>query len=144
MRYPPSTLPRGPLLVKIAPDLNESELDDVLDASVAMGIDGIIATNTTVGRDGLPAYAQQLKGGLSGAPLTAKSTTVIRYIHQRTQGKLPIIGVGGIMSPRDAIEKINAGATLVQIYTGMIYYGPGLVRHINKAMHATFRRHEPT
>jgi dihydroorotate dehydrogenase len=133
----PSQPKRGralPLLVKIAPDLNESEIDDVLDAIAVTGIDGIIATNTTIGREGLPSYAQNLKGGLSGAPLTAKSTEVIRTIHARTQGALPIIGVGGIMHPADAIEKINAGATLVQVYTGMIYYGPTLARDINRAV----------
>jgi dihydroorotate dehydrogenase len=125
---------KKPLLVKIAPDLNEAELDDVLDAIAMAGIDGVIATNTTIGREGLPSYAQSLKGGLSGAPLTTRSTEVIRYIAKHTLGKLPIIGVGGIMSPRDAIEKINAGATLVQVYTGMIYRGPAFIRQINKAM----------
>ncbi len=129
---------KKPVLVKIAPDLNEAELDDVLDAITLTGIDGVIATNTTIGREGLPSYAQNFKGGLSGAPLAARSAQVIRYIHTRTQGALPIMGVGGIMSPRDAIEKINAGATLVQIYTGMIYYGPSLVRDINRAI-PTFR-----
>lgn len=122
-----------PLLVKIAPDLSEGEIDDVLDAIAQAGIDGVIATNTTLARAGLPAYAQSLKGGLSGAPLTARSTEVIRYIAKRTLGKLPIIGVGGIMTPRDALDKIDAGATLVQVYTGMIYAGPGLVREINKS-----------
>ena len=131
---PPGRGKALPLLVKIAPDLNEAELDDVLDAIAATGIDGIIATNTTIERDGLPGYAQQLKGGLSGAPLSARSTAVIRYINQRTQGKLPIVGVGGIMHPRDAIEKLEAGATLVQIYTGMIYYGPSLAKDINCAV----------
>ena len=125
---------RKPLLVKIAPDLSEDEIVDVLGAITATGIDGVIATNTTLGREGLPAYAQPLKGGLSGAPLTAKSTQVIRTISKHTHGKLPIIGVGGIMSPADALAKLDAGATLVQIYTGMIYYGPALVRDINRAM----------
>jgi len=125
---------RKPLLVKIAPDLSEDEIVDVLGAIAATGIDGVIATNTTLGREGLPAYAQPLKGGLSGAPLTAKSTQVIRTISKHTHGKLPIIGVGGIMSPADALAKLDAGATLVQIYTGMIYYGPALVRDINRAM----------
>ncbi len=123
-----------PLLVKIAPDLTESELDDVLDAIVQTGIDGVIATNTTLARAGLPEYAQSLKGGLSGRPLTTRSTEVIRYIAKRTLGKLPIIGVGGIMTPRDALDKLDAGATLVQLYTGLIYAGPGLVREINCAM----------
>ncbi len=122
-----------PLLVKIAPDLSESEIDDVLDAIAQTGIDGIIATNTTLAREGLPSYAQSLKGGLSGAPLTARSTQVIRHIAKQTQGKLPIIGVGGIMTPQDALAKLDAGATLVQVYTGMIYAGPGLVCDINKS-----------
>jgi dihydroorotate dehydrogenase len=138
LQPPPNPPPKKgralPLLVKIAPDLNKAEIDDVLDAISLAGIDGIIATNTTVGREGLPSYAQSLKGGLSGAPLTAQSTEVIRYIHARTLGKLPIIGVGGIMSPQHAIDKINAGATLVQIYTGMIYYGPALTRDICRAI----------
>ncbi len=128
---PPSSVP---LLVKIAPDLSESEIDDVLDAIAQTGIDGVIATNTTLSREGVPSYAQALKGGLSGTPLTARSTEVIRYISKRTAGKLPIIGVGGIMTPRDALDKLDAGATLIQLYTGMIYAGPGLVRETNRAM----------
>lgn len=130
----PSSIVMLPLLVKIAPDLSESEIDDVLDAIAQTGIDGVIATNTTLSREGVPSYAQALKGGLSGAPLTARSTEVIRYISKRTEGKLPIIGVGGIMTPRDALDKLDAGATLIQLYTGMIYAGPGLVREINRAM----------
>lgn len=122
-----------PLVVKIAPDLSEGEIDDVLDAIAQTGMDGIIATNTTLARDGLPDNARQLKGGLSGAPLTNRSTEVIRYIAKQTLGKLPIIGVGGIMTPQDAIDKFAAGATLVQVYTGMIYAGPSLVRDINKS-----------
>lgn len=122
-----------PVLVKLAPDLSESEIDDVLDAIAQTGIDGVIATNTTLAREGLPSYVQSLKGGLSGAPLAARSTQVIRHIAKQTQGKLPIIGVGGIMTPQDALAKLDAGATLVQVYTGMIYAGPGLVRDINKS-----------
>jgi dihydroorotate dehydrogenase len=129
-----SLSPRVPLLVKIAPDLTESEVDDVLGAIALAGIDGIIATNTSVGREGLPARCQELKGGLSGAPLRARSTDVIRYIARRTAGKLPIVGVGGIASPDDAIEKLDAGASLLQVYTGLVYAGPGLAKHINRAL----------
>ena len=125
---------RVPLLVKIAPDLTEGEIDDVLAAISSTGLDGIIATNTTVGRSGIPDRYRNLKGGLSGAPLRDRSTAVIRYIAQRTEGKLPIVGVGGIASARDAIEKLDAGATLLQVYTGLIYAGPSLVQQINRAL----------
>ena len=122
--------PRLPLLIKIAPDLSEREMDDVIAAAESYGLDGIIATNTTVSRDGLPSHAKNLIGGLSGVPLRARSTEVIRYLAARTQ--LPIIGVGGITCAADALEKIGAGARLIQIYTGLIYSGPGLVRQINQ------------
>ena len=126
--------PRKPLLVKIAPDLTEGEIDDVLAAISLAGIDGIIATNTTIGRSGIPARYHDLKGGLSGAPLRDRSTAIIHYIARRTEGKLPIVGVGGIASARDALEKLEAGATLLQVYTGLIYAGPGLVQQINRAL----------
>jgi dihydroorotate dehydrogenase len=126
--------PRAPLLVKIAPDLTESEIDDVIAAVTARGVDGVIATNTTVSRAGAPARAADLKGGLSGRPLKARATEIIRYIAQRTGGRLPIIGVGGIASAADALEKLRAGACLVQIYTGLIYAGPGLARQINAGL----------
>ncbi len=122
-----------PLLVKIAPDLSEAEIDDVLDAIALSGFDGIIATNTTIGREGLSEKYQNLKGGLSGAPLRDRSTAIIKYIADRSEGKLPIIGAGGIVEPRDAIEKLEAGATLVQVYTGLIYSGPSLVKQINRS-----------
>lgn len=125
---------RVPLLVKIAPDLTEGEIDDVLAAISLAGIDGIIATNTTIGRSGIPARYHHLKGGLSGAPLRDRSTAIIHYIAQRTAGQLPIVGVGGIASARDALEKLEAGATLLQVYTGLIYAGPNLVRQINRAL----------
>jgi dihydroorotate dehydrogenase len=125
---------RVPLLVKIAPDLNEAEIDDVLDAIDRSGFDGIIATNTTIGREGLSEKYQNLKGGLSGAPLRDRSTAIVRTIANRTEGKLPIIGVGGIIEPRDAIEKLEAGATLIQVYTGLIYSGPSLVKQINRSL----------
>jgi dihydroorotate dehydrogenase len=123
-----------PLLVKIAPDLTEVEIDVVLAAIESSGFDGIIATNTTIGREGLSGRYQNLGGGLSGSPLRDRSTAVIRYIAQRTHNKLPIIGVGGIVDPSDAIDKLEAGAKLIQIYTGLIYAGPGLVKQINQAI----------
>lgn len=121
--------PRVPLLVKIAPDLDESEMDEVLAAATACGVDGLIAVNTTLSRNGLPAEARSLPGGLSGEPLRARATAVIRYLARRAD--LPIIGVGGILCAADALEKLDAGATLVQIYTGLVYAGPGLVHDIN-------------
>ena len=126
--------PRKPVLVKIAPDLSEAEIDDVLAAIDLAGIDGLIATNTTLGRGGVPDRCRDLKGGLSGSPLSARSTEVIRYVARRTQGRLPIIGVGGIMDAAGAVEKLQAGATLLQLYTGLVYAGPSLVRDINRAL----------
>jgi dihydroorotate dehydrogenase len=129
-----SLTPRVPLLVKIAPDLTEGEIDDLLSVVVARGVDGVIATNTTVRREGVPECAAGLPGGLSGLPLKARATEVIRYIAGRTGGQLPIIGVGGIASAADALEKLRAGASLVQVYTGLVYVGPGLVHQINKGL----------
>ncbi|HSD82335.1 MAG TPA: quinone-dependent dihydroorotate dehydrogenase [Anaerolineae bacterium] len=128
------SLPRVPVLVKIAPDLTESEVDDILGAIELAGVDGIIATNTTIERAGVPARYRDLKGGLSGKPLRDRSTAMIRSISRKTDGKLPIIGVGGVMNPQDAIEKLEVGARLVQIYTGLVYAGPGLVKQINRAL----------
>ena len=121
---------RVSLLVKLAPDLTESELEDALGAIQAQGLDGVIATNTTISREGLRSPLGREAGGLSGQPLTARSTAVLKSIVQMTGGRLPVIAVGGIMSPGDAAEKLDAGAALVQIYTGLIYAGPGLVKHI--------------
>ena len=125
--------PRLPVLVKVAPDLDEAEIDDVLAAVSGAGLDGIIVSNTTTSRDGAPG-GEKLPGGLSGAPLMARSTAMLRVIARRTHGRLPLIGVGGIMTPEDALSKIRAGAWLVQVYTGLIYAGPGLVRAINRAI----------
>lgn len=125
--------PRLPLLVKIAPDLSETEMDAILEAVLANGVDGLIATNTTSSREGVPV-ARDLPGGLSGAPVRERSTAVIRYLATRTQGRLPIIGVGGILRAADAIEKLQAGAWLVQVYTGLVYTGPSLVREINREL----------
>jgi dihydroorotate dehydrogenase len=129
-----SLTPRVPVLVKIAPDLSEQEVEDVLGAIELAGVDGIIATNTTIGREGIPDRCRDLKGGLSGQPLRARSTAVIRSIASKTNGKLPLIGVGGVMNPRDALEKLDAGASLVQVYTGLVYVGPSLARQINRAL----------
>ncbi len=127
-----------PILLKISPDLNFSQIDEVLEIVSETKIDGIIATNTTTGRYNLSEDDQKIKrignGGLSGKPLRERSTEIIRYIFQKTNGMLPIIGVGGIMNAEDAIEKLKAGASLVQIYTGFIYEGPQLVKRINKAV----------
>ena len=127
-----------PILLKIAPDLNRAQLDDVVTIVMEAGIAGIIATNTTIAREGLHTPADELEkigaGGLSGAPLRPRATEVIRYLHQQTGGKVPIIGVGGIASPRDVQEKLDAGASLVQVYTGLIYEGPGLVKKLLKAL----------
>lgn len=129
---------KKPVLIKISPDLDDQQIDDVISIARDYGIDGIIATNTSVSRDGLKtgpeAVSEMGSGGLSGSPLRERSTAVIRYIHDKTGGQLPIIGVGGIMTPEDALEKLDAGATLVQVYTGFIYEGPGLVKKINKAI----------
>lgn len=121
---------RVPLLVKLAPDMSESELEDALGAIQAHGVDGVIATNTTLSREGLRSPLGKQAGGLSGLPLTARSTAVVKSIVRMTAGRLPVIAVGGIMSPGDAVEKLEAGAVLVQIYTGLVYAGPGLVKQI--------------
>jgi dihydroorotate dehydrogenase len=126
--------PRVPVLVKIAPDLGEQEVEDVLSAIELAGVDGVIATNTTIGRGGIPAPYRDLKGGLSGLPLRDRSTAMVSCIARKTNGKLPIIGVGGVMNPLDALEKLEAGARLVQVYTGLVYTGPGLVKQINRVM----------
>ncbi|RMD52207.1 MAG: quinone-dependent dihydroorotate dehydrogenase, partial [Candidatus Thermofonsia bacterium] len=118
--------PKRPLLVKIAPDLDDRELDDILTAVSDTHIDGMIATNTTIQRVGLHSSRQSETGGLSGRPLKEKSRQIVAAIHQRTQGKLPIIGVGGIETADDVKAMLDAGASLVQIYTSFIYHGPSL------------------
>ncbi len=125
-----------PILLKIAPDLANEQLDDIVEIVQQTGIAGLIATNTTIGREGLVS-GDALKseaGGLSGKPLRLRSTEVIAYLHKKSNGAFPIIGAGGIHSPQDAIDKINAGASLVQLYTGFIYEGPGLIKRINKQL----------
>lgn len=125
-----------PIFLKIAPDLNDSQLDDIIDIVNTSKIAGIIATNTTVSRNGLTypqTYISEIgMGGLSGKPLTKRSTEVIRYLKQKSGHSFAIIGVGGIHSADDAIEKLEAGADLIQLYTGFIYHGPKLIRDINK------------
>lgn len=129
---------RKPILVKISPDLNPHQIDDVIELVETHGMDGIIATNTTITREGLntdPIKIEKIgDGGLSGQPIRELSTEIIRYISKKTGGKMPIIGVGGIMNAEDALEKIEAGASLVQVYTGFVYEGPAIVRRINKAI----------
>ena len=125
-----------PILLKIAPDLSNDQLLSIIDVVTKTSIDGIIATNTTIQRKNLKSSKNITteSGGLSGAPLTNRSTEVIRFLHESSNGKIPIIGVGGIMNPNDAIEKIKAGASLVQLYSGFVYSGPSLVRQINKTI----------
>jgi dihydroorotate dehydrogenase len=126
-----------PLLVKIAPDLSSDELDDTLTIIQDNGVDGVIATNTTIDRSSVSGDVRASeKGGLSGAPLRARATQVIHQIYRRTDGRLPIIGVGGIASAQDAQEKLDAGASLVQFYTGMIYEGPGLAKRVVEGLSA--------
>jgi dihydroorotate dehydrogenase len=121
---------RVPVLVKLAPDLSDEELDDAVGVILDTGMDGIIATNTTLARDGLQSAHQVEAGGLSGKPLTGLSDLVLSKVVKRVAGKVPIIGVGGITTPDDAIRKLDLGATLVQLYTGMVYTGPQLVKAI--------------
>lgn len=126
--------PRVPILIKIAPDLSFDEMDGVVDAARDVNLDGIIATNTTVSREGAPSYARAWGGGLSGAPLRARSTEIIHHISEYTRGEFPIIGVGGVSDAESALEKLRAGATLVQVLTGLVYEGPGLVKQIHQAL----------
>ena len=124
-----------PILLKVAPDLNHQQLDEVIDIVSKTKIQGVIATNTTVTRENLESNYQTIgNGGLSGAPLKNKSTEVIRYLAQKSNKAFPIIGVGGIFTAEDALEKLEAGADLVQVYTGFIYEGPSIARKINKAI----------
>jgi dihydroorotate dehydrogenase len=127
-----------PLLLKIAPDLVDSQLDDIIEILKETKLDGVVATNTTISREGLSTNNSEVQaignGGLSGKPLAERSTEVIRYLRQKLGPNFPIIGVGGILSTEDALEKLRAGADLIQIYTGFIYEGPGFVKQINKAI----------
>lgn len=129
-----------PVLLKIAPDLTNDQLDDVIEILLLTKTDGVIATNTTISREGLNTAEDVVKqmgsGGLSGAPLTKRSTEIIRYLRTKLGANYPIIGVGGIMTPTDALEKLDAGADLIQLYTGFVYEGPGLVKRIKESIAA--------
>lgn len=127
-----------PVLLKVSPDLNDKQLDEVIEIVAATKIDGVVATNTTITRTGLTTDKKTVdeiaNGGLSGQPIKNRSTEVIRYLAQKSGKAFPIIGVGGIFTPEDAIEKLQAGADLVQVYTGFIYEGPMIAKRINKAI----------
>ncbi|MGG5487075.1 quinone-dependent dihydroorotate dehydrogenase [Gaetbulibacter sp. PBL-D1] len=123
-----------PILLKIAPDLTDEQLLDIIDIVKVTKIDGVIATNTTISRGGLQSDNKTEVGGLSGKPLTQRSTDVIRFLSEKSQKAFPIIGVGGIHTAQDALDKLEAGADLVQLYTGFIYEGPKLIKDINKAL----------
>jgi dihydroorotate dehydrogenase len=127
-----------PILLKIAPDLTESQLDDIIEIVQSTHIEGVIATNTTISREGLSTNNKRIEeignGGLSGKAVQEKSTAVINYLNQKSNGKLFIIGVGGINGSNEAKKKLNAGASLIQVYSSMIYEGPSLVKKINKSL----------
>jgi dihydroorotate dehydrogenase len=123
-----------PILVKLAPDLSDEELDDALDVIVGTGMDGVIATNTTYGRNGLHSKHQEENGGLSGQPLQARSEAVLDLVIKRLEGRLPVVSVGGIMNPEDARRRLDAGAALVQVYSGLVYAGPGFAKQIVQAL----------
>ena len=125
-----------PILLKVSPDLPHQQLDEIIDYCMRSGVDGIVAGNTTRSREGLTISQEQIdkigNGGMSGAPIRKKNLELVRYISEKTKGKLPIIGVGGIMSGKDAKDMLDAGASLIEIYSGFIYEGPALIKNINK------------
>lgn len=123
-----------PILLKIAPDLTDEQLLDIIEIIDSVKIDGVIASNTTLSREGLISANKSETGGLSGKPVGERSTEIIRFLYEKSNNAFPIIGVGGIHSPEDALNKLNAGASLIQLYTGFIYEGPGVIRKINKAI----------
>jgi dihydroorotate dehydrogenase len=127
-----------PILLKIAPDLTEAQIDDVIDLAKEINLDGLVATNTTISREGLQTSGEEINaigaGGLSGKPVAQRSTEVLQYIHQKTGGSLPVIGSGGIFTAKDAAEKIAAGASLIEVWTGFIYEGPTIVKNISKGL----------
>ncbi len=127
---------KRPMLLKIAPDLSNDQVNDIIEIVIQCSLDGIIATNTTISRDNLksPENIVDEQGGLSGAPLRKTSTTLIQYLRQKLGPDFPIIGVGGVSNAQDAIDKLNAGANLIQVYTGFIYEGPGLIKKINNGI----------
>ena len=133
-----------PVLLKIAPDLTISQVDDVISLALEIGLEGLVVTNTTIGREELPGIDKQIidkigEGGLSGKPLKQRSTAMVRYIHEKTGGKIPIIASGGIFTTDDALEKLDAGATLVQVWTGFIYEGPMIVKKICSGLASAFK-----
>ena len=127
-----------PILLKISPDLSDEQIDEMIEVLVENGLDGIVATNTTTSRQGLltpsDLVAEIGNGGLSGGPLTERSLEMVRYIHKKTEGRFPIIGVGGIMTEDDAVAMLDAGASLIEVYTGFIYNGPGFAKRICKRL----------
>ena len=133
-----------PILLKVAPDLTTSQLDDIIEIVIETGIAGVVATNTTTDRSSLRTAEQRISeigaGGLSGKPLNKRSTEIIRYLHEKSNGAFPIVGVGGIESAQDVLEKLEAGASLVQVYTGFIYEGPAMIRKINKYLASHFTK----
>jgi len=132
---------KKPILLKVAPDMTDEQMRDVVQAAVEEGISGIIATNTTLSREAVKNHRHADEaGGLSGRPLTERSTAWVKEIYQEIGDKVPVIGVGGIYTGEDAYEKIRAGASLVQVYTGMIYQGPGIPKQINKKLLQLIKR----
>ena len=127
-----------PILLKIAPDLSNSQIDEIIEIVTYTKIAGLIVANTTISREGLRTPAAQIEqmgaGGISGKPVTLRATEMVKYIHEQSNGKIPMMAVGGIHTAQDALDKLAAGATLVQLYTGFIYEGPALVKAINKAL----------
>jgi dihydroorotate dehydrogenase len=127
-----------PLLLKIAPDLTKEQIDDIIDLAMEIKLDGLVATNTTISRSGLTTIDYRLStigaGGLSGKPLQKRSSEIVKYIHERTKGEMPVIASGGIFTSSDAKEKFDAGASLIQVWTGFIYEGPAIVKKIYKSL----------
>jgi dihydroorotate dehydrogenase len=134
-----------PLLLKIAPDLNQEQLDDIITLSAEVRLSGLVATNTTISREGLSAAPEKIasigNGGLSGKPLGSRSTEVVRYISSQSSGSIPIIASGGIFSGTDAAEKLEAGASLIQVWTGFIYEGPSIAKNICRYLHLQKKQH---
>ena len=134
-----------PILLKVSPDLSHQQLDDIIDYCLRSGIDVIVAGNNTISRDGITSISKEKieaigNGGMSGAPIYKKNLELVKYVHAKSEGKLPIVGVGGIMSPEQAKEMMDAGASLVEIYSGFIYNGPGFVKKILKQVKATYKK----
>lgn len=134
-----------PILLKVSPDLSHQQLDEIIDYCLRSGIDGLVAGNTTRSRDGITSISQEKieaigNGGMSGAPLYSKNLALVKYVHEKSEGKLPIVGVGGIMSPQQAKEMLDAGASLIEIYSGFVYEGPALIKNINKYLETNLKK----